>query len=349
MIGSLRAARVLSVIAAVTAVVHAGPAGAQAWRLAKTIPVGGDGGWDYVAFDSVGHRLFIARGDRVDVVDPETGKVVGSIPGLQGAHGVAFAYDAGHGFATSGKDGTVLMFDLATLKVLARTAAAPDADGIIYDPFTKRIFSMNGDSRSATAFDPVTGARIGTLDLGAGPEFAASSNDGMIYVNLADEGAIAQVDAQSLRIARTWNLPGCNESTGMAIDRVHHRLFTGCRGTKVMAISNYATGQMLTTVPIGAGVDGNAYDPGTGEAFSSNGDGTLTVARPDSPGSYFVAQTVKTMQSARTMALDPVTHTIYLVGAKFGPVPATSTEDNPRRRPPMLPGSFALLVVHRGP
>jgi YVTN family beta-propeller protein len=332
--------------AAALAALAAAPSADPGYHVVNTFPVGGPGGWDYVAFDSVGHRLFVARGTRDMVLDPETGKTLGEIPGLGGAHGIAFAPEFNHGFATSGHDSTVTMFDLKTLAVLGKAIAAPDADAIVYDPATKRIFSMNGDSHSASVFDPTTGKNIGTIDLGSGPEFAVSAGDGKLYVNLEDKGAIAEIDAKKMKVTREWPMPGCEQPTGLAIDRKNHILFSGCRATKVMAISDAKAGKLITTLPIGTGVDANAFDPGTGLAFSSNGgDGTLSVVHEDSPTTFTVAQTVQTMPSARTMALDPSTHKIYLVGAKFGPAPTDSTADNPRRRPPMLPDSFTLLVL----
>jgi DNA-binding beta-propeller fold protein YncE len=334
----------MSLSRSLTALALAFAATAPGYQVTHTFVLGGDGGWDYVAFDSVGHRLFIARQTRDMVVDPATGTLLGEIPGLGGAHGVAFAYEFGHGFATSGRDSTVTMFDLKTLQVLARAIAAPDADAILYDPATKRVFSMNGDSKSATAFDPATGQKIGTVDLLAGPEFGVSAGDGKLYINLEDKGAIAEVDAKALTVTRQWSIAPCESPTGLAIDRVHHRLFSGCRN-KVMAISDATAGKLLTTVPIGGGVDANAFDPGTGYAFSSNGEGNITVVHEDSPDKFSVTETVTTMPSARTMALDPATHTLYTVGAKFGAAPAEATPDNPRKRPPMIPGSFALLVV----
>jgi YVTN family beta-propeller protein len=315
------------------------------YHVLNTLPIGGPGGWDYVALDSVGHRLFVARQTRDMVLDPETGKSLGEIPGLGGAHGVAFAYEFNHGFATSGRDSTVTMFDLKTLAVLGKAKAALDADAIVYEPTTKRVFSMNGDSHSASVFDAKTGQNIGTIDLGSGPEFAVAAGDGKLYVNLEDKGAIAEIDAKKMTVTRTWPMPGCGQPTGLAIDRKNHILFSGCRATKVMAISDAKAGKLMTTVPIGAGVDANAFDPGTNLAFSSNADGTLTVVHEDSPTKFSVVQNVQTMPSARTMALDPATHKIYTVAAKFGPPPTDSTADNPRRRPPMLPDSFTLLVL----
>jgi DNA-binding beta-propeller fold protein YncE len=337
-----RSLRTLPLLALVAAL----PSNDPGYHVVNTFQVGGPGGWDYVTFDSVGHRLFIARGTRDIVVDPETGKQLGEIPNLGGAHGVALAYEFNHGFATSGRDSTVTMFDLKTLAVLGKAKAALDADAIVYDPATKRVISMNGDSHSASVFDPKTGQNIGTIDLGAGPEFVVSAGDGKLYANLEDKGAIVEIDPKAMKVTRTWAMPGCEAPTGLAIDRKHKILFSGCRGTKVMAISDAKAGKLLTTLPIGGGVDANGFDPGTNLAFSSNGsDGNLTVVHEDTPTTFSVVQTVQTMPSARTMALDPATHKIYLVGAKFGPPPAESTADNPRKRPQMIADSFTLLVV----
>jgi YVTN family beta-propeller protein len=344
----LRALRAILPAAALAALAAA-PSADPGYHVINTFQVGGPGGWDYVTLDSVAHRLFVARGTRDMVLDPESGKVLGEIPGLGGAHGIAFAYAFNHGFATSGRDSSVTMFDLKTLAVLGKAKAALDADAILYDPATKRIFSMNGDSHSASVFDPETGKNIGTIDLGSGPEFAVSAGDGKLYVNLEDKGAIAEIDATKMKVTRTWLMAGCEQPTGLAIDRKNHILFSGCRGTKVMAISDAKAGKLITTVPIGAGVDANAFDPGTNLAFSSNGgDGTLTVVHEDNPTTFTVVQTAQTMPSARTMTLDQATHKVYLVGAKFGPPPTDSTADNPRRRPPMIPDSFTLLVLGMG-
>ncbi|HEX4627370.1 MAG TPA: hypothetical protein VH137_01150, partial [Gemmatimonadales bacterium] len=301
---------------------------AQSYHVAKTTVLGGDGGWDYVALDSVGHRLFIARQNRVMVVDEGTGRLLGEIAGLARAHGIAFAYEAGRGFATSGTDSAVTMFDLSTLKVLGHITAAVDADAVLYDPATKHIFTFNGDAHSSSVIDPTTGTRIGTIDLGAGPEFGVSAGDGKLYVNLEDKSAIAEIDAAAMRVVRRWSLAPCEGPTGLAIDRAHHRLFSGCH-SKVMAISDATAGKLITTVPIGAFVDAAAYDPGTQLAFASNGDGTLTVVHEDAPDKFHVVADVATRRGARTMALDPGTHRAYLVTADFGPTPA-ATAAQPR-------------------
>jgi WD40 repeat protein len=316
---------------------------AQAYHVVKTIPLPGDGGWDYVIFDSVGHRLFISRQNRVMVVDPESGKLLGEIPGLERAHGIAFSYETGHGFASSGTDSTVTMFDLKTLKVLGHTTTALDDDAIIYDPATKNIFTFNGDAHNASVLSATTGKLVGTIDLGSGPEYAVSAGDGKLYVNLEEKSAIDEIDAATMKVTRQWSLAPCESPSGLAIDRAHHRLFSGCHN-KVMAISDATAGKVITTVPIGAGVDANGFDPGTQLAFSSNGDGTLTVVHEDSPDKFTVVANVATKRGARTLALDERTHRVYLVTADFGPAPA-ATAGHPHPRPTILPGTFTLIVT----
>lgn len=330
--------------AAAIATLAAGPAHGPGYHVVKSYTLGGDGGWDYLALDTVGHRLFISRQNRVMVVDPETGRPIGEIPGFNRSHGIAFDYKTGHGFATSGGDSSVIMFDLKSLRVLGRTTAAPDADAILFDPATGHIFTFNGDSKSSSVIDGRSGKRIGTIDLGAGPEFGVSDGAGKVFVNLEEDGEVAEIDAKTMKVTRTWPLGSCKGATGLAIDREHHILFSGCR-TKVMAISSATDGKLITTLPIGAGVDATRYDPGTGNAFASTGDGTLTVIHEDAPDKFTVAETDTTMQGARTMEIDAHTHRVFTVSAKFGPPPAESTAQNPRRRPPMLPGTFTLLVL----
>lgn len=315
------------------------------YHVVRQIPLGGDGRWDYVTLDTVGNRLFIARQTRVMVVDPASGKLLGEIPGLNGAHGVALDYATGHGFATSGHDGQVIMFDLKTLQVLGKSPAADDADAVLYDPVSRQVFTFNGDAGSSTVIDPVSGKAVGNIALGGKPEFGVSAGDGKLYVNIEDRGEIAEIDAKSQRVTRRWSLAPCTEPTGLAIDRVHHRLFSGCHN-KVMAISDATAGKVIATVPIGGGVDGDAFDPGTGLAFASNGDGTLTVVHEDGPASFHLISSVPTSPGARTMALDPRTHQVFTVTADLGPTPAP-TEEVPHPRPTVLPGSFRLLVLER--
>ena len=316
---------------------------AQSYHVTATYKLGGDGGWDYLALDTVGHRLFIARQDRIMVVNEETGALLGEIPGLERAHGVAFAYAAGHGFATSGGDSAVRMFDLNTLAVLKKTTAAVDDDGILFDPATGRIFTMNGDAGSASALDAATGDLIGNVDLGGKPEFGVSAADGKLYINLEDKSEVVEVDARALKVLRHWSIAPCESPSGLAIDRAHHRLFSGCRNG-MMGISDAVHGRLVTTVPIGRGVDADRFDPGTQLAFASNGDGTITVVHEDSPDKYTVVSNAATKQGARTMEIDLASHRVFTVTADFGPMPAAQPGQR-RMRPPVVPGSFALFVL----
>jgi DNA-binding beta-propeller fold protein YncE len=311
---------------------------APGYHVVQRYTLGGEGGWDYLALDTVNERLFLTRGDRVVVVDPERGAEVGVIPGLQRAHGVAFDYADGRGFATSGGDSTVTMFDLKTLRVLGTIPTSADDDAILYDPATKRVFTFDGDANAATVIDPSAGRRVATLALGAKPESGVSDGEGRIFVNLEDAGQIVEVDARALKVLRRWSLAPCEEPTGIAIDEAHHRLFSGC-GNRLMAVSDAAAGRLVASVPVGAGVDADRFDPATGYAFSSNGDGSITVVHEDDPDHYSVVQTLPTMRGARTMELDPRTHRLYTVSAEFGTAAAG------QRRPPMLPGTFTLLVI----
>ena len=316
---------------------------AQSYHIVHADTLGGDGGWDYVALDTVGHRLFIARSDRVMVVDPASGKLLAEIPGLNRAHGVAFAYDAGHGFATSGGDSAVTMFDLKTLQVLGRTTAAPDDDAILYDPATKRIFTFNGDCAIRRVIDAITGQKVGTIDLGAAPEFGVSAGDGKLYVNLEDSSAVAEIDPVAMKVTRRWSLAPCQSPTGLAIDRVHHRLFSGCRN-QVMAISDATAGKLITTVPIGQGVDACRFDAAASWRFPRTATGRSPSCTRTRPTSYHVVANVPTRRGARTMELDEQTHRLYTITADFGPPPAP-TPDRPRPRPTILPGTFAVLIL----
>ena len=310
------------------------------YRITHTFPVGGNGSWDYVVPDPAHHRVFIGRSDRVMVVDENDGKLLGEVTGIRGAHGTAIAEQAGHGFATSGNDSSVVMFDLATFKPLSRIHAAEDADAVIYDPASNRVFTFNGDAHSSTVID-ASGKLLGNIDLGGKPEYGATAGDGKVYANLTDNGEVVEIDAKAMRVTRRWSTAPCKNPVAMAIDTKHQRLFSGCR-SGVMAVSDYKAGKIITTLPIGSGVDGAGYDPATGDAFASCLDGTLTVIHQDTPDTYHVAETVKTMQGSRNMGLDPATHAIFLAGATFEPTPAGS-----RQRPRVVDGSFVVMVVEK--
>ena len=319
------------------------PLHAQSYHVTKTFTLGGDGGWDYVTLDTVGHRLFVARQTRVMVIDAASGKLLAEIPGLDRAHGVAFSYGTGKGFATSGGDSSVLVFDLKTLQVLGRTTAAVDADAVLFDPATTHVFTFNGDAGSSSVIDAASGQRIGTIDLGGKPEFGVTAGNGTIYVNIEDSSAVDEVDAAAMKVRRHWKLAPCESPTGLAIDRAHGILFSGCRNG-VMAISDARAGKLITTLPIGQGVDAARFDAGRQLAFASNGDGTITVIHEDAPDKFTVVGTVQTKRGARTMELDERTHRLFTVTADFGPPPA-ATADRPRPRPPVLPGTFVLLEI----
>jgi DNA-binding beta-propeller fold protein YncE len=288
------------------------------YRIVDTYTLGGSGAWDYVIPDPPNHRLFIGRQNRVMVVDENDGKLLGEVTGINGAHGVALANGTGHGFATSGRGGSVVMFDLNTFKVLGRTPASEDADAIIYDPASNLVFTFNGDAHSSTVIDPHEGKLVTNIQLPGKPEYGVSAGDGKVYANITDTGEIVEIDARKLSVTRKWSTAPAQRPVAMAIDISHHRLFSGCR-SGVMAVSDYQAGKVIASLPIGMGVDGAAYDPATGDAFASNGDGTLTVIRQDGPDSYRVAQTVPTTKGARTLGLDPLTHRIFLVAAKATP------------------------------
>jgi outer membrane protein assembly factor BamB len=317
----------------------------SSYRVTHTYSLGGEGSWDYIVPDPPNHRLFIARQNRVMVVDEGSGTLLGEVTGIQGAHGTAVAEATGHGFATSGNDKSVVMFDLKTFKVLGRIPAAEDADAILYDSASSRVFTLNGDARSSTVIDPRAGTLITNIPLGGKPEYGASAGDGNVYANLTNTSELVEIDAKTAIVARRWSTDPCKQPMAMAIDTAHHRLFSGCR-SGVMAVSDYLAGKVVAMLPIGTGVDGAGYDAASGNAFASNADGTLTVIHQDAPDQYHVIENVQTPQAARNMGLDPTNHRVFVVAAKFGPVPAGAPG---RGRGPVIPGSFTLMVIERDP
>jgi YVTN family beta-propeller protein len=316
-----------------------GPSG---YHLVKSIKLGGTGGWDYLTVDQSTHRLFISRATHVIVVDPDQGKIIGDIPETQGVHGIALASEFNRGYTTNGRSQNSTVFDMTTLKVLGEAKTDKDPDAVIYDPASKRVFSFNGDGNSATVIDAKSGNVDGTIPLGGGPEFGATDGKGFVFVNLEDKSSLVKVDAKTLKVVNTWPLAPCESPSGLAIDAEHEILVVGCHN-KLMAFVDGHSGKVLGTVPIGQGVDANRFDPGTGYAFASCGDGTLTIAHEDSPTKFSLVETIQTKRGARTMALDRSNHNVYLVTADFGPPPA-ATKDNPRPRPAILPDTFTLLI-----
>jgi DNA-binding beta-propeller fold protein YncE len=315
----------------------------SSYRITHRYVLGGEGGWDYLVPDPPRHRLYIGRQNRVMVVDTDLGTLVGEVTGIQGAHGTAIAPATGHGFATSGDDQSVVMFDLGTFKTIGRIPAAEDADAIIYDGPSNRVFTFNGDAHSSTVIDPQAGTRITNIPLGGKPEYGASAGDGKVYANLTDTSEVVEIDGNGATVTRRWATAPCRQPVAMALDATHHRLFSGCR-SGVMAISDYQAGRIVATVPIGTGVDGAGYDAATGDVFASNADGTLTVIHQDGPDQYHVAASVQTATGSRNMGLDPSTHRLFIAAAKFGPVPAGG-----RGRGPVIPESFTLLVLEKAP
>lgn len=316
-------------------------ASSSMYSITHTYLLGGDGGWDYIVPDPPNHRLFVARENRLMVIDEETGKLLGGVTGINGAHGTAVARDTGHGFATSSEDRSIVMFDLKTFKTIRRIPAAEDADAILFDSASNRVFSLNGDAHSSTVIDPRAGTLITNIPLGGKPEYGASAGDGKVYANLTDTSEIVEIDAKTATVGRHWSTAPCKQPVSMAIDTAGHRLFSGCR-SGVLAVSDYQTGKIVATVPIGMGVDGAGFDPKSGDVFASNANGTLTVIHQETPDHYRVVQNLETPQGSRNMGLDPTNHRVFVVSAKFGPAPAG------RRRGPVLPGSFSLMVIEPG-
>ena len=313
------------------------------YHLIKTYKLGGEGGWDYLTFDSNTRRLYISRATHVIVFDVDSGKTLGDIADTPGVHGIALAPELGRGFTSNGREGTVSIFDLKTLKTLNKVKVGENPDAILYDPATKKVFTFNGKSQDATALDAEKGAVLGTIKLGGKPEFAVTDEKGGVFVNIEDKSELVALDPNKLAVKSRWPLAPCEEPSGLAIDRKNRRLFAGC-DNKTMAIVDADSGKVIASLPIGSGVDATAYDDETRLAFASCGEGVLTIIREESPDKFSVAENAKTQDRARTMALDPKTHQVYLVTAKFGPAPPP-TADQPHPRPPVLPDSFVVLVM----
>ena len=320
-------------------------AGSSGYHVSKKTVLGGDGGWDYLTVDAKARRIYISRGTHVMVVDADSAAVVGDIPGTNGVHGIAIASDMDKGFISDGRDNNVTIFDTKTLRVLGTAPTGKNPDAIIFDPASKRVFAFNGSSKDTTAIDAKTGTVAGTIPLGGKPEFAAADEKGHVFVNIEDTSEIVQFDSNKLTVENRWKIAPGEEPSGLALDRKHRRLFSVC-SNKLMVVVNADTGVVVTTLPIGQGTDAAGFDPETGFAFSSNGEGTLTVIHEDSPDKFSVVDTVATQLRARTMALDTKTHQVFTVTAQFGPPPA-ATAQQPRPRAPMVPGSFTLLTVSR--
>ncbi len=287
------------------------------YHVTRKIPIPGQGGWDYLAVDEGARRLYVSHGTQVEVLDVDSGAIVGKIANTPGVHGIAIAPELGRGFVSDGQSSTVTIFDLKTLKTIAEVPVGKKPDAIIYDPATSRVFAFNGDSNSATAIQAADGKVAGTVDLGGGPEFAVADGSGYVYDNVEDASVVLKINARSLKVEQRWPTAPCASPSSIAMDRPNRRLFIGCR-SKVMAVMSADTGQVITTLPIGDHVDSTAYDPESRLIFNSNGEGTITVIRQDSPDKYSAVETVKTLPKAKTMALDRKTHQLFLSTAEAG-------------------------------
>ena len=304
--------------------------------------IGGAGGWDYLLADPSAHRLYITHGPRVEVLDTTTGKPIGAITGLKGTHGVALDEEGNFGYISDGGANAVIVFDRKTLATVASIPAGTGPDGIAYEPVTKTVWAFNGRSKDVTVIDTATRKVTATIPLPGKPEFPQADGTGLVFDNIEDKSEIVRLDAKTLKLTATWPLEGLESPSGLAIDRVGHRLFAVCDGKK-MAVVDYATGKLLAKPDIGDGPDAAGYDPSTKLAYSSNGDGTLSIVDTTS---YKTIQTLSTEPRARTMALDTTTGKVFTVTAKFGPAPA-ATAENPHPRPTVLPDSFTVIVASR--
>ena len=312
--------------------------GASGYKVVKTVPLGGEGGWDYVYVDSGGRRVYISRQTHTVVMDADTYAVVGDIPDTQGVHGIAIASDLGRGFTSNGRTGDVTIFDLKTLKPIGRVKTDANPDAIVYEPVSKRVFTFNGGGKNATAINAADGTVAGTIPLGGKPEFVAVDGKGTIYVNDEDTSELHHLDAQTLKELHKWPLAPCKSPSGLSMDTKNRRLFAVC-DDKVSVVVNADTGKVVATPEIGNSPDASAFDPGTNDFFASCGEGILTVVNEESPDKFTVVENVPTKRSARTMGLDTMTHTIFMPAADFDP-PAPG-----ERRGKMKPNSFVIVVV----
>jgi YVTN family beta-propeller protein len=304
--------------------------------------LGGDTGWDYLTMDAASRRLYISRGTHVQVVNIDTGKLEGDITDLKGVHGIALDKANNKGYISDGRDNSVVVFDLKSLKSTGKVQAGTNPDAIIFDPSSKQVFAFNGRSNNATVVNTSNDSVAGTIDLGGRPEFAAADGKGKVFVNLEDKSSLVEIDAKNLKVLNTWSLAPCDSPSGLSIDAEHGVLFAGC-DNQMTAIVDGNSGKVLKTLPIGKGVDATAFDKGAKQAYSSNGEGNITVVKADSPDNFSVAATVPTKRGARTMAVDEKTHDLITVTADYEPAPAPAP-GQPRQRPKMVPDSFVVLV-----
>ncbi len=319
----------------------------EPYHLLREIPIGGEGGWDYLSVDSGARRLYVSHATKVVVIDLDRGAVVGEIKDTPGVHGFAIAPELGRGFASNGRESKVSIVDLKTLETIGKVTTGENPDAIFYEPEAQEVYAFNGRGMSATVFEARTGKVVATIPLSGKPEFAVADRAaGRIYNNIEDRNEVAVIDFHSHKVVATWPIAPGEAASGMAIDLAHHRLFLGAEN-QMMVMMDSTNGKVLATVPIGDGVDANAFDPETGLAFASCGDGTLTIAREETPGKLTVVQKLETATRARTMALDPKTHNVYLPTAAFEPAPEAAP-GGPPARPKVIDGTFKILVYGTG-
>jgi YVTN family beta-propeller protein len=303
--------------------VAAGPSG---YRLAKQVALPGAGGWDYLTVDAAARRVYISHATQVEVLDADTQKGVGTIPGTLGVHGIALAANLGRGFISAGKADSVVVFDLKTLQAISTVKTGKKPDAIIFDPATNRVFAMNGGSDSTTAINAADGSVAGTIDLGGGPEFSVADGAGHLWVNLEDKSELVQIDSKSLKISNRWPVAPCESPSSMAFDAQNRRIFIGCRN-HLMAVADADTGKIVASYPIGDHVDASAFDPESKLVFNSLGGGSVAVFHQESPDKYTTLGNIPTAQGSKTMALDTKTHRLYV--------------------PSMQAGQFTVLVLDR--
>ncbi|HEX7916859.1 beta-propeller fold lactonase family protein [Rudaea sp.] len=323
----------------------AAPATNAAYAVVKQYDIGGPGGWDYLLADPQSGHLFVSRFDRSLVVNLADGTVAATIPGTEGVHGFAIVHELGRGYTSNGRADNLTVFDLTTLKPIGTIpAGGHNPDAILYDKASAHLFAFNGRSKDVTVIDPKTGKLVATIPVGGKPEFAATDDKGHVFFNIEDTSELAQIDSRNAKLVARWKLAECEDPSGLAFDEAHHRLFSVCQNER-MVVTDSTNGKRVAEVKIGKGPDAAAYDAQRGLVFSSNGeDGTLTIVKQDDADHYRVAANVPTEASARTLALDPQSHNVYLVAAKFGPKPEP-TKEQPHPRAPVLDGSFKVLVV----
>jgi len=302
--------------------------------------------FDYIVVDGSSRRVYLSHGTEIKVIDADNGSVVGSVGGLKQAHGVALVKDLNRGFITDGAQGKVISFDLKTFKVTGETKAAEDVDAIIYDPAAKRLFAMSGDKHNATAIDAANSKVVGTVDLGGGPEFAVADGRGMIYVNLEDKNEVVGIDTNTLKIKSRWPLAPAGTPTAIAMDIDHHRIFSAGRGPQMFVVLDGDSGKVIQSFPISSGADACVYEADSGYIFVSTRDGMVHIFHEDSPDKFTVVQTLQTEFGAKTMALDPKTHNLFLDTADFGP-PSAPTAERPDGQRSAIPGTFRVLVYGR--